>query len=130
MIVGVSVEDRVALEARVVAATSQRRVWQRAKIVLLAAEGWPSPVIGRVVGLNRNQVDTSPETIGPPATSPPPHQAPRSHPTGGTPVPYNWRATNIRRSQHPVRHQTPDGGSEAVCTVPGRRPRSASSEQE
>ena len=50
-------EDRVVLEARVGAATTERRDWQRAKIVLMAAEGVSSPKIGAVVGVNRNQVD-------------------------------------------------------------------------
>ena len=49
--------DRVVLEGRVAAKTVQRRDWQRAKIVLLAAEGVSSPKISVVVGLNRNQVD-------------------------------------------------------------------------
>jgi transposase len=50
--------DRAVLEARVAASTTPRRDWQRAKVVLMAAEGLSSPVIGEAVGLNRNQVDT------------------------------------------------------------------------
>jgi transposase len=50
--------DRAVLEARVAASTTPRRDWQRAKVVLMAAEGLSSPVIGGAVGLNRNQVDT------------------------------------------------------------------------
>lgn len=57
MKIDVSDEDRVVLEARVGAATTERRDWQRAKIVLMAAEGVSSPKIGAVVGVNRNQVD-------------------------------------------------------------------------
>ena len=49
--------DRAVLEARVAASTTPRRDWQRAKVVLMAAEGLSSPVIGGEVGLNRNQVD-------------------------------------------------------------------------
>ena len=49
--------DRVVLEARVAASLTPRRDWQRAKVVLMASEGLSSPVIGEVVGLNRNQVD-------------------------------------------------------------------------
>ena len=49
--------DRAVLEARVAASTTPRRDWQRAKVVLMAAEGLSSPVIGKAVGLNRNQVD-------------------------------------------------------------------------
>ena len=45
------------MEARVAASTTPRRDWQRAKIVLMAAEGASSPVIGAAVGLNRNRVD-------------------------------------------------------------------------
>ncbi len=49
--------DRFELEARVDAATTPRRDWQRAKIVLLASEGVSSPRIAEAVGVNRNQVD-------------------------------------------------------------------------
>ncbi len=49
--------DRVVLEARVAAATTERRDWQRATIVLMAASGASSPKIAEVVGINRNQVD-------------------------------------------------------------------------
>lgn len=56
-VVEVSGADRAVLEARVAAATTPRRDWQRARIVLMAAEGLSSPVIGEAVGLNRNQVD-------------------------------------------------------------------------
>jgi transposase-like protein/transposase len=49
--------DRKVLEARVAASTTSRRDWQRAKIVLLAADGVSSSEIGRRVELNRNQVD-------------------------------------------------------------------------
>ncbi len=38
-------------------ATTERRDWQRAKIVLLAADAVSSPKIVEVVGVNRNQVD-------------------------------------------------------------------------
>ena len=55
--VEVSAADREILERRVAAATTQRRDWQRAKIVLMAAAAISSPKIGEVVGLNRNQVD-------------------------------------------------------------------------
>ena len=55
--VEVSVVDRAVLEARVSAATTPRRDWQRARVVLMAAEGVSSPLIGAAVGLNRNQVD-------------------------------------------------------------------------
>jgi transposase len=55
--VEVSDEDRAVLEARVSASRTPRRDWQRAKIVLLAADAVSSPKIGVVVGLNRNQVD-------------------------------------------------------------------------
>ena len=53
----VSVEDREVLERRVAGATTQRRDWQRAKIVLMAADAVSSPKIAEVVGVNRNQVD-------------------------------------------------------------------------
>ena len=53
----VSDADRAVLEARAAASTTPRRDWQRARVVLMAAEGLSSPVIGGVVGLNRNQVD-------------------------------------------------------------------------
>ena len=49
--------DRAVLEARVAASTTPRRDWQRARIVLMAAEGLSSSVIGEAVGLNRNRVD-------------------------------------------------------------------------
>ncbi len=49
--------DRAVLEARVAASTTPRRDWQRARVVLMAAEGLSSPVIGEAVGLNRDQVD-------------------------------------------------------------------------
>ena len=49
--------DRAVLEARVAASTTPRRDWQRARVVLMAAEGLSSPVIGKEVGLSRNQVD-------------------------------------------------------------------------
>lgn len=55
--VEVSVADREVLERRVAAATTERRDWQRAKIVLMAAEAVSSPQIAEVVGMNRNQVD-------------------------------------------------------------------------
>jgi len=57
VVLSVSETDRMVLEARVAAATTDRRDWQRAKIVLMAAEGMSSPKIGVVVGLNRNRVD-------------------------------------------------------------------------
>ena len=53
----VSEADRAVLEARVAASGTPRRDWQRARIVLMAAGGLSSPVIGEEVGLNRNQVD-------------------------------------------------------------------------
>jgi transposase len=56
-VIDVSEDDRVVLEARVAASTTPRRDWQRAKIVLMGAEGASSPTIGDAVGLNRNQVD-------------------------------------------------------------------------
>lgn len=49
--------DRAVLEARVSASTTPRRDWQRARVVLIAAEGLSSPAIGEAVGLNRNRVD-------------------------------------------------------------------------
>ncbi len=55
--VEVSVADREILERRVAAATTERRDWQRAKIVLMAARGVSSPKVAEVVGVNRNQVD-------------------------------------------------------------------------
>jgi transposase len=55
--VEVSVADREILERRVAAATTERRDWQRATIVLMAARGVSSPKIAEVVGVNRNQVD-------------------------------------------------------------------------
>ena len=57
VVVDVSDADRGVLEARVAAATTPRRDWQRAKIVLMAAERASSPVIGAAVGLDRNRVD-------------------------------------------------------------------------
>ena len=48
--------DRAVLEARVAGSKTPRRDWQRAKVVLLAAEGLSAPVIGEAVGLSRNQV--------------------------------------------------------------------------
>ena len=57
VVLKVAEDDRDVLERRVAASTTQRRDWQRAKIVLLAAEGMSSPKISDVVGLNRNQVD-------------------------------------------------------------------------
>ena len=57
LVIVLSDSDRVVLDERVRASTSQRRVWQRATIVLMAAEGKSSPEISGVVGLNRNQVD-------------------------------------------------------------------------
>lgn len=55
--VEVSDADREVLERRVAASTTQRRDWQRAKIVLMAADAVSSPKIAEVVGLGRNQVD-------------------------------------------------------------------------
>lgn len=55
--VDVSDADREILRRRVGAATTSRRDWQRAKIVLLAADAVSSPKIAAEVGLNRNQVD-------------------------------------------------------------------------
>ena len=55
--VEVSEADREILERRVAAATTHRRDWQRAKIVLMAAEEVSSPKIAEMVGVNRNQVD-------------------------------------------------------------------------
>ena len=57
VVLEVSDADRGVLEARVGASTTPRRDWQRAKIVLMAAQGASSPVIGEAVGLNRNRVD-------------------------------------------------------------------------
>lgn len=57
VVVDVSDADRGVLEARVAASRTPRRDWQRAKIVLMAAEGASSPVIGAAVGLDRNRVD-------------------------------------------------------------------------
>ena len=57
VVLEVSDADREVLQARVAASTTSRRDWQRAKIVLMAAEGASSPAIGAVVGLNRNRVD-------------------------------------------------------------------------
>jgi transposase len=55
--VEVSAADREILERRVAAATTERRDWQRAKIVLMAADAVSSPKIAAAVGVNRNQVD-------------------------------------------------------------------------
>lgn len=55
--VEVSGADRAVLERRVAMATTERRDWQRAKIVLFAADAVSSPRIAEVVGVNRNQVD-------------------------------------------------------------------------
>jgi transposase len=55
--VDVSDADREVLERRVGGATTSRRDWQRAMIVLMAAEAISSPRIAEVVGVNRNQVD-------------------------------------------------------------------------
>jgi transposase len=55
--VEVSAADREILERRVAAATTERRDWQRAKIVLMAADAVSSPKIADAVGVNRNQVD-------------------------------------------------------------------------
>jgi len=55
--VEVSDEDSVVLQGRVAGATTPRRDWQRATIVLIAADAISSPKITEVVGLNRNQVD-------------------------------------------------------------------------
>ena len=57
VVVEVSGPDRVELETRVAASTTQRRDWQRATIVLMAADAASSPAISEVVGVNRNQVD-------------------------------------------------------------------------
>ena len=55
--VEVSDADRVVLERRVAATTTERRDWQRATIVLMAADAVSSSKIAVVVGVNRNQVD-------------------------------------------------------------------------
>jgi transposase len=55
--VEVSESDRAILQRRVAASTTKRRDWQRAKIVLMAADATSSPSIAREVGVNRNQVD-------------------------------------------------------------------------
>ena len=55
--VEVSEADRVVLEKRVAAGTTERRDWQRATIVLMAADAVSSPKIAAVVDVNRNQVD-------------------------------------------------------------------------
>lgn len=55
--VDVSESDRVVLEKRVAAVTTERRDWQRATIVLMAAAAMSSPKIADAVGVNRNQVD-------------------------------------------------------------------------
>jgi transposase len=57
IVVVISDVERCVLEGRVAAATTARRDWQRAKIVLMAADGVSSPIISGLVGLNRNQVD-------------------------------------------------------------------------
>jgi transposase len=56
-VVDVSDDDRAVLDARAAAATTARRDWQRATIVLMGADGASSPVISAVVAMNRNQVD-------------------------------------------------------------------------
>lgn len=53
----VSVEDLVVLEERVRASKTERRDWQRAKLVLLARDGMGSGAIGKIVGLSRVQTD-------------------------------------------------------------------------
>ena len=50
-------EVRAVLERRAAGATTPHRDRQRARIVLLAADGLSSTKIGPMVGLNRNQVD-------------------------------------------------------------------------
>ena len=58
VVLEISDVERVVLEGRAAAATTARRDWQRAKIVLMAADGVSSPRISLAVGLNRNQVDS------------------------------------------------------------------------
>ena len=54
--VSISESDRAELERRVAAATTPRRDWQRATIILMAAAGESNPAISAVVGLNPDQV--------------------------------------------------------------------------
>ena len=49
-------EERAELERRAQGEACSRRRAQRARIVLLAAEGLPNRQIARLVGLNQNQV--------------------------------------------------------------------------
>ena len=57
LIIEVPDADRVVLEARVAGATTPRRDWQCARIVLMAGSGVSSPKIAAVVGICRNRVD-------------------------------------------------------------------------
>src|SRR2546421_8187380 len=52
----VSDEDRVVLESTARSRTAAARDVQRARIVLLAADGWSNRAIGVEVGLHYNQV--------------------------------------------------------------------------
>lgn len=52
----VSDADRAVLESRVAAATTPRRDWQRATIVLMAADGASNRDVAVAVGLNEDQV--------------------------------------------------------------------------
>src|ERR687897_3779178 len=52
----VSAEERAALETWVRAPTTEQRLVERARIVLLAADGWASRAIAREVGCARGVV--------------------------------------------------------------------------
>ena len=54
--IGVSAEERTALETWVRAPTTEQRLVERARIVLLAADGWASRAIAREVGCARGVV--------------------------------------------------------------------------
>ncbi len=54
--VALSVEERARLEAVVAAPTSEQRMARRARVVLLAAEGWPNRRIAGAVGLSAHKV--------------------------------------------------------------------------
>ena len=56
--IAVSAEDRIVLESIVRARKCERRMLERARIVLLAAEGLPAPAIATRVGCSEKLVRT------------------------------------------------------------------------
>jgi len=60
----VSDEERIELERRVRSNTVQARVAQRARIVLLAADGVSNRKIGELVGMHFNQVGIWRQRVG------------------------------------------------------------------